>query len=262
MSVKFGMCTSAKDLERIKKLAEIGYDYVEINFTGMTEMPEDEFEAFLKVLEETNFKCEAANCFIPGEIKLTGENVDYDKVREFVSKGMARAERAGIKSVVFGSGGARRVPEGFPMDKAYEQLVKFLKEYAGPIAARHGVAIAIEPLRSQETNIINKVSEGVELARKVGLPNVKGLGDIYHMATEYDSDDELAKFRGEIQHTHISHPLTRYAPKKDDGYDYSVFLKAVIDSGCERCSVEGRLDSFPEDAVEALEVLKNAVKNI
>ena len=78
--------------------------------------------------------------------------------------------------------------------------------------------------------------------------------------TEYDNDtswQNLARFS-----TPTSPTLTRYAPKKDDGYDYSVFLKAVIDSGCERCSVEGRLDNFPEDAVEALEVLKNAVKNI
>lgn len=260
MSLKFGLCLSAKDHDKIRTLAKLGYDYVEINFTGLAEMADEELDAFLDVLKETGFSCEAANCFIPGSIKLTGDEVDYDVIKAFVSKGMERAERVGIKSVVFGSGGARKIPEGFPRDKAYEQLVVFLKEYAGPIAAEHGVTIAIEPLRSTETNVIHKVSEGVELARRAGLSNVKGLGDIYHMAYENDSDDEPAKFKGEIQHTHISHPVTRHSPKKDDGYDYSVFVKAVIESGCERCSVEGRLVDFDADAKEALEVLKKAAE--
>ena len=52
---------------------------------------------------------------------------------------------------MFGSGGARRVPEGFPKEDAFEQFVEFGKRIA-PEARAHGLTIAIEPLCRDETN--------------------------------------------------------------------------------------------------------------
>ncbi len=50
----------------------------------------------------------------------------------------------GIGIIVFGSGGARRIPEGFDRQRAHGQLVAFCR-MVGPIAREHGVIIAVEP---------------------------------------------------------------------------------------------------------------------
>ena len=57
------------------------------------------------------------------------------------------AKELGLKIIVFGSGGARKVPEGFSQDEAYKQLVEFAKRIA-PEAKKRGIVVAVEPLRS------------------------------------------------------------------------------------------------------------------
>jgi hypothetical protein len=43
----------------------------------------------------------------------------------YVAKAFDRVARLGVRIVVFGSGGARRVPEGYPRDDAVRQMVDF-----------------------------------------------------------------------------------------------------------------------------------------
>ena len=73
----------------------------------------------------------------------------------------------GIKILVLGSSGSRSIPEGFDRAEAEEQFTGFLKKIA-PAAEKYGVIVAIEPLQTQETNFINTVKEGAEIARKTG----------------------------------------------------------------------------------------------
>ncbi|MDI6783944.1 MAG: hypothetical protein QME64_07605, partial [bacterium] len=61
----------------------------------------------------------------------------------------------------FGSGVARKVPDGFPAEKARLQLLEFLL-MAGDYAAKHSVIIAIELKRSychQDTKTPRKHQE-------------------------------------------------------------------------------------------------------
>jgi sugar phosphate isomerase/epimerase len=71
-----------------------------------------------------------------------------------------------VRILCFGSGGARRVPDGFSKDEAFAQLVAFGTRIA-PEAKAHGITVVIEPLRRQETNIINTAAEGFALVKAV-----------------------------------------------------------------------------------------------
>ena len=101
----------------------------------------------------------------------------------YVKKAFARLNRLGVKILCFGSGGARRVPEGFPKEEAFKQLVDFGKRIA-PEARAQGITVVIEPLRRQETNIINTAGEGLALVKAVNDPNFELLIDFYHLASE------------------------------------------------------------------------------
>jgi len=94
--MKFGVCVGT-DAEKIKVLKDTGFDYVETNLTDIATISEEDFEAFLLALKTIDIPCEASNCFIPGEYKLVGKDIDYEKISAYVSKALSRASRAGIK---------------------------------------------------------------------------------------------------------------------------------------------------------------------
>ena len=253
--MKFGACVGT-DAEKIKVLKDAGFDYVETNMTDIATISDEDFETFLQVLKINDIPCEASNCFIPGEYKVVGENVDYVSIAAYVAKALARASRVGIKSAVFGSGGARRVPEGVSRQDAHKQIVYFLKEIVSPEAAKYGIMIAIEPLNKKECNCLNSVLEGVAVAEATGCGNIKTLADLYHVYLENDQMADIASLKGKIIHSHIANPAGRCYPAPGDGFDYAPFIKALTEAGCTRCSLEAGTKDFAKEAPLALTVLK------
>ncbi len=253
--MKFGACVGT-DAAKITVLKEAGFDYAETNMTEIAAMSEESYEAFLLALKTNDIPCEASNCFIPGEYKLVGEDVDYESISAYVAKALARASRAGIKSAVFGSGGARRMPEGIAKEDAQKQIACFLKEIVSPEAAKYGIRIAIEPLNKNECNCLNSVLEGVAVAEATGCDNIKTLADLYHVYLENDQMKDIASLKGKIIHAHIANPVGRCYPKPGDGFDYAPFMNALNEAGCTRCSVEAGTKDFAKEAPLALAVLK------
>ncbi len=253
--MKFGACVGT-DAEKIKVLKEAGFDYIETNMTDIATISDDDFNAFLQALKENEIPCEASNCFIPGEYKLVGDNIDCACISAYVAKALERASRVGIKSAVFGSGGARRVPDGVLREDAHKQIAYFLKEIVSPEAAKYGICIAIEPLNKKECNCLNSVLEGVALADAIGCDNIKTLADLYHVFLENDPLDRIAMLKGKIIHSHIANPVGRCYPAPGDGFDYAPFMKAIRDAGCTRCSLEAGTKDFAKEAPLALAVLK------
>jgi len=119
----------------------------------------------------------AFNIFVPEAVPLTGPAVDWDRVGIYVGRAIPRAASVGARVIVFGSAGARRVPDGFPYREAWEQLVRFLHLCADQ-ASLYGITIAIEPVYS--SNIITSYLEAADLAREVGREEVRVVADIIH----------------------------------------------------------------------------------
>lgn len=253
--MKIGVCGG---LDRVAVIADCGYDYIETNFKDLAKSSEEDFQKFLTALKNNNLSCEAANCFLPGELKVTGENIDYDALKQYLAVGYKRASEAGIKVVVFGSGGARHIPDGYSYKDAINDIIKFMKEYAAPMAAEYGIDIVFEPLRKKETNIINTIKEGAMLASAINLPNVGTLGDLYHMYAEGDTYEDVRELKGIFRHAHMSYPESadkRVYMKETDDFDYKGFFEALKYVGCERVSIEAGTDNFESDAREAIKVM-------
>ncbi len=253
--MKFGVCCGYNN---ISVAAECGYDYIETNFRNLAETSEEEHEKFLAELKNNNIICEAANCFIPGDLKVTGDNVDYKSLKKYLEIGYKRAAEVGIKVVVFGSGGARNIPDGYSYKDAINDIIRFVKDYAAPMAAEYGIDLVFEPLRKKETNIINTIKEGAMLASAINLPNVGTLGDLFHMHVEGDTYDDVRELKGILRHAHMSYPATtdkRVFMKETDTFDYKGFFDALKYIGCERVSIEASTDDFEADACEAIKVM-------
>ncbi|MBR3768401.1 MAG: sugar phosphate isomerase/epimerase [Clostridia bacterium] len=260
--MRFGVCVGIDQKEKVKIAAECGFDYIESGFQMFAAAAEEELTLWEETSKEYSIKCEAVNCFLPGSLKVTGENVDYDALRDFVERGMKNCARLGVKIVVFGSSGARNIPEGFSFAEGFRQLGYFLREIASPSAAKYGITVVTEPLCTDETNIINTVNEGVMLSVFAGKDNIKGLADLYHMTKCGDTAENIINLKGSIAHGHISNPegigdKKRIYPASVDEYDYKSFVDALEKCGCERCSVEAACFDFAVDAPKAIKLLRS-----
>ena len=261
--MRFGVCRGLDDFESITFASEIGIDYYECGFGSFVNFNDEKLRACKDYLEENSLDCIVANSFLPGNLKVVGESVDYGALSEYLDKGFERAALFGIEKVVFGSGAARSFEDGFSSEKAREQLAFFLGEYAAPRAEKAGCIIVMEPLRFGESSMIHTVSDGIEIARLSGKRNVSGLADLYHVYGNDDSISGIADFKGELNHSHIAQPITRGYPSTKDSEEikdiYKSFLVSLEKAGCETCSVEARTDDFKADIADALEILKALV---
>jgi len=252
--MKFGICGGADSFEKALE----GLDYIEESVGGALCPREDEaaFEAALAKCSSAVAPVIAANCFLPGDLKSTGPDVDCEALDAYVATAFARAEQVGIRKIVFGSGGSRQVPDGFDKGEAFEQLVAHLKRW-GPIAAAHKVTIVIEPLQTAECNIINTVTEGADLARKADHSNVRLLADFYHMLCDGEGPDSLCAAGDLLQHIHVAEKEKRTAPGME-GDDFRPFLSALKEIGYdEALSLEcGFGDDFVAGATAGLAELR------
>lgn len=261
--MKFGVCTGIGDIAKIRTAAQVGYDYYEGSFSALYLAEEDVYEKMLAANKEYGIKMESANCFIMGELPVTGSNVDLPALREYLKKGFSRAAELGMKTAVFGSGGARAVRDGQTYGEAFVQIVDFIRDTAAPIAEEYGCVIVLEPLRKAECSIINTVKEGVMVAAATGRANVAGLGDLFHMVEGGDDISNITDCKGWVKHAHISNPVgdgknKRIYPLSADEYDYAAFVNAMEAAGCLRCSIEASMqDDFDKIAAPALAVIKN-----
>jgi sugar phosphate isomerase/epimerase len=200
----------------------------------------------------------ATNLFLPAPLKVTGPAIDPEQQMAYVKKAFARLARIGTEIVVFGSGGARQVPDGFPKDQAFQQLVDFGKRIA-PEARARGITVAVEPLRRQETNIINSAAEGLTLVNAIGDPNFQLMVDFYHLASEQEDPAIIPRAATQIRHLHMANPTGRVFPRRWDEFDYAPFFAALQKIGYDkRISVEASTQDFSTDAPLAIALLRRA----
>ena len=212
--MRYGNCVSYKNITQIKILKESGFDYIETGLSALWTATEQEISDFLTALDENNIKCEAVNVLFPGGIALTGENAQFEKAKDYISEIFEKTKKIGFKSVVFGSGGARKCPDGFPKEKAVEQIIKVVNDYLIPAAEKYNFTLAIEELNRGETNTINTVDEAEYIINQVNNPKVKLLVDLYHITLENYDVKKLSEKGGILEHCHIANPYNnRFYPQ-------------------------------------------------
>jgi sugar phosphate isomerase/epimerase len=252
--MEYGVCG---DPSIASILAGAGYDFIELHVQRdlKTSDGEDVFLPQLERIRATAVRAPVANCFVPGGLKITGPDVDSDALQSYVMTAFTRAQRAGIEVIVFGSGGARRIPEEYDREAAGRQLLDFGRMLA-PIAQAHDVTVVVEPLNRRECNVFNSVGECAEYVRQIGHPNLRLLVDGYHWAVEQDSYEDLVASLSLIHHVHIATYESRMAPSLES-CDFTQFFAALRAGDYDgRLSIEGRWDNMELDAPAALAELK------
>jgi D-psicose/D-tagatose/L-ribulose 3-epimerase len=158
-----------------------------------------------------------------------------------------------------GSPKSRNVPEGYPMNNAWSQLVELLRTI-DPLVRAKGITIVIEPLCKLESNIINTAAEGLQLVKAVDRENIKMLVDYYHLVMEKEDPEIISDAGSYIKHIHFANPAGRVYPiEAEDGYiRFMDLLKRIGYEG--RISVEAYTKDFCHDAKRSVKILRQLAK--
>ncbi len=251
-----GVCTSPANVpEPVEGLAFVEPTVAEMLCPSEAE---DEFLRRLTAPHPSPLPVRAVNCFLPGTLKTTGPDVNSDAVDAFVTSALQRAQRRGVSIIVFGSGGSRAVPDDWSRERATEQLLDSLQCW-GPIAANHGVTIALEPLNSTECNLLNSVDETADLVYRVNHPNVRLLVDTYHMRKDGEGPDSIRRSAPLIVHVHVAERDGR-GPLGTTGEDQRAYFRALKDGGYRGgVSIEAKWNDFHAQLPAAVAELRRQI---
>lgn len=254
--VLVGVCT--RDIDGAQKY---GFDYIEPAAADVAAMSDAEFQQLSGKVLASPLRCRALNSLIRRpDLKVVGDDVSLTATGDYLEPCFARCGLLGASIVVWGSAGSRNVPDGFSRQHAELQIVEFLR-MAGDIARKHNLVVAIEPLRHQESNILNTGAEALDMVRRVKHAQVRMILDYFHMREENEDPRIVETARKEIVHFHFANPQGRLWPhdlSEDD--HYAAFFRSVRKIGySDGISVEGK-GSFENDGSACREFFLRALK--
>jgi len=244
-------------IEQVEMIAKTGYDYIELPMVPMMDLSEGDFDALCERVRRAGIPCRSCSNLLPGKVRVTGSDVDYDQVRTYLKEAAARARKLGAKIVVFGSPAARNVEGDFPRELAMVQFVKALQimdEYADD-----ELQFVIEHVCRLEGNLVYTVKENCMVLDICRTKHIGVLADTYHMAVEEEPLENLKLAGKNLLHTHIANPNKRVYPAIGDGVDYQAFMDTLKSIGYTGgVSVEAFTQDPANDARRALEALRAA----
>lgn len=254
--VRIGYCGPLKDIDAVKAA---GFDYMEVRTSEVAALSDADYEKLALRLKELALPVPAAYWFVPAEVKVTGPNVDKARQKDYLQRALDRTSRLGVRLIVFGSSGARQVPEGFDKKEAFAQLVDFGKR-AGAAARSRNITIAIEPQRREESNIVNNVGEALAWVEAVNDPNVQLMIDYYHFSVEKEDPAIIPKVKAHLRHLHMANPNQRVMPLDWGEYDYAPFFAALRGIGYDRLiGLEASTKDLKADGPKSVALLRRAM---
>lgn len=242
--------------EGCKLVRNLGYEVAESNVQNFGILTDDEFERMVEEYPDGSLGLWACNGFLGGINTIIGiDDEERERIYSYVEKVIYRMDKVGVKYVVFGSGYARRLREGFEeTDAAY--IEDFLR-HVNKCCEGKQITCVVEPLNKSETNWGNSVAECAKIVRKLNLPKIKLLADCYHMARENEPMSVIDENIDIILHCHIA-AEDRTIPGNTE-YEKR-FLESLKKNGYKGAvSVECGQPDYKNDASKIIEFMKKTV---
>lgn len=236
-------------LEWLEQYRRLGFDYVELPVAQLLALNHEKRREAVARVRDSGLPCRSMNNFLPAALRLLGDECNLSRLAAYLEEAMALASDLQAKVIVFGSSGARNLPDGYDPARAWDELSERLMLFSDA-ARTAGVTIVIEHLNRIESNVINRFSEGAALAAQVNRDNVKPLLDVYHFCVGNELPEVLDGI--EIGHAHFARPLNRTLPGAAEFPQYAQLIDRA--RGAFDLSVEAYFD--PIKGHECIQYLK------
>ncbi len=225
--MKFGVCCG---LDQARFALDTGFDYVELAAVGFQGRSETWDPAPYQGLP---IRC--TNVFFPGDLPLYQS--DW---RPYAQRTIERAGSLGVRTMVIGSGAARR-SAGIGVEEAEERFLDLVAA-CQEIASYEGIVVAPESLEQSETDVWNELGR---MALALEEHDLAYTADSFHLLKEWDRAGRVLSIEEAVReevpivpaHVHLG-DLPRNPPSADDpmiqtfasrlqelGYDSTVSLE-------------------------------------
>lgn len=195
--------------DSIRKVAELGYDAVELHIRDPHAIDADEIESLLHQYRLPVPTIGTGQAY--GEEGLSFADPDPAIRRRAVQRikdQVDLASRLGIPRVTIGLIRGT-VKSGADQDQAEEHVRECMAECLDHNPA---VMLILEPLNRYETTLYNDTASAKEVIDRIGRPNLKMLIDTFHMNIEEpDIIGSILRVRDYISHVHFA-DSNRWAP--------------------------------------------------
>lgn len=212
----------------IRAAAELGFDAVEIFAPG----PEAIDAVLLrKLLGDHNLKLAAVGTgagWVIHKLQLCdADGAKRAKAKDFIRSIIDLGGPFGAPAIIGSMQG--RWGDEVRREQAMSLLGEALNEL-GDYAGKHSVPLIYEPLNRYETNLVNRLDEGVALLRRLATKNVRLLADLFHMnIEETDVAAALRQAGSAVGHVHFVDSNRR--PAGNGHLDYPPIIAALRETG-------------------------------
>jgi D-psicose/D-tagatose/L-ribulose 3-epimerase len=188
------------NLTLLPRVRELGFDGIELVGFEFGGFPAVETR---RALEQNSMGCTFCTA-LTGDMSLgTDDATVRGKTRQFLTDAIKVAAESGSQ-VLAGPfcSAVGLIPGRRRTEDEWKRAVEGLQEVA-PVAAGHGITLAIEPLNRFETYFLTTVDEGVKLCQEVGSPAVGLLVDTFHSNIEEKNIPAAYRKAGKyLKHVH------------------------------------------------------------
>jgi sugar phosphate isomerase/epimerase len=211
-----------------RKAAELGFDAVEVFPPSPEAVDKQELR---KLLDTHRLKLAAVGTgagWVVRKLALTSPDASVrSQAVAFVRSIIDLAGGFGASAII-GSMQGRWGGDGWvDRETAFGYLSEALNAL-GDHAAQYNVPLIYEPLNRYETNMVNRVEDGVALLKSLKTGNVTLLADLFHMnIEEVDIAAALRAGAGHIGHVHFVD--TNRRPAGYGHMDYQPIIQALRD---------------------------------
>jgi 5-keto-L-gluconate epimerase len=213
--------------ECIPKAAKLGYHGVELALKRAGEIDKDRLH---QLLDENNIE---VSCISTGQVYADGGLMftHDDERKKEAAKTIFREliDLAAEFGKVINIGRIRGHIGNRPQPRVEEEFINVARELCH-YALHKQVTLLLEPVNRYEIDFINNIEEGVQLLKKIDMPNMMLMPDIFHMNIEDRTiGPELARNVDYIKYVHIA-DSNRLAP--GEGHiDFKKLFQHLLDAG-------------------------------
>jgi sugar phosphate isomerase/epimerase len=244
--------------EQIGAAVAAGFDFVELPARALA--PEGQHDLAMRSISRAlaqsgqPVKVEVFSSLLPTDLAIVGPSVDHDRLQRYLKRSFTAMWALGGVLVVLGMGSSRRIPAGFPHERAeaqFAQALTFIRESAD----RHGLDLVLDPLNRLETNLLTSLDDCCRFFSHHRVAQVGLLADSYHLLGEAEPLDVVVECSALVEHVYITD--SGRMPPGLGAFNLEPFFATLRTIGYQgRISLKCDWQDFAQEAGPALEHVK------
>ena len=195
-----------KDIsEKVFNAEKFGFDGLEVWGHKLSER----FKEIKQALESSKIKFSTVCAGYPGDLLGADRQTREAAIEGIKSLLKICSDLGGVGVITVPTFGKPKIPDLYPwISDVWETERRLLIEECkilGRYADDVGSYVILEPINRYETHFMNKLKQGVEICKEVGIEHVKIMADFFHMnIEEANIPSSLEEAADYIVHIHLA----------------------------------------------------------